>query len=112
MSARTQRRWIVLGQDGRHVTLGRAAPPSAEEIAAASKAMTAHGLAGWLATLDGDYLGRGRVTLAPVQSLAQLALKVEAQRVALDENTSAGCSTRRRPAPRSTRSRGQCAKRF
>lgn len=69
MSARTQRRWIVLGQDGRHVTLGRAAPPSAEEIAAASKAMTAHGLAGWLATLDGDYLGRGRVTLAPVQSI-------------------------------------------
>jgi hypothetical protein len=67
MSAGAQRRWIVLGQDGRHVTLGRAAPPSAEEIAAASKAMEAQGLAGWLATLDGNYWGRGRVTLAPVQ---------------------------------------------
>ncbi|MBU8541855.1 hypothetical protein [Falsiroseomonas tokyonensis] len=67
MSARTLRRWIVLGQDGRHVTLGRAAPPSAVEIAAASEAMAAQGLAGWIATLGGDYWGRGRVTLAPVQ---------------------------------------------
>ena len=67
MSARGERRWIVLGQDGRHVTLGRVTPPSAEEIAAASKAMEAQGLAGWIATLDGDYWGRGRVTLAPVQ---------------------------------------------
>jgi hypothetical protein len=67
MSARGERRWIVLGQDGRHVTLGRAAPPSAEEIAAASKAMETQGLAGWIATLDGDYWGRGRVTLAPLQ---------------------------------------------
>ena len=73
MSARAQRRWIVLGQDGRHVTLGRAAPPSAEEIAAASTAMAAQGLAGWLATLDGDYWGRGRVTLAPVQTIGTAA---------------------------------------
>lgn len=69
MSARTLRRWIVLGQDGRHVTLGRAAPPSAEEIAAASDALNRQGLAGWIATLDGDYWGRGRVTLAPVQTI-------------------------------------------
>jgi hypothetical protein len=73
VSARAQRRWIVLGQDGRHVTLGRAAPPSAEEIAAASKAMEAQGLAGWIATLDGDYWGRGRVTLAPVQIIGAAA---------------------------------------
>lgn len=73
MSARGERRWIVLGQDGRHVTLGRAAPPSAEEIAAASKAMEAQGLAGWLATLDGDYWGRRRVTLAPVQIIGAAA---------------------------------------
>jgi hypothetical protein len=73
MSARRERRWIVLGQDGRHVTLGRAAPPSAEEIAAASEAMAAQGLAGWLATLDGAYWGRGRVTLAPVQTIGAAA---------------------------------------
>ena len=29
--------------------------------------------AGWLATLDGDYWGRGRVTLAPVQTLGDSA---------------------------------------
>ena len=73
MSARTLRRWIVLGQDGRHVTLGRVAPPSAEEIAAASTAMAAQGLAGWIATLDGDYWGRGRVMLAPMQSIGAAA---------------------------------------
>ena len=67
MSARTQRRWIVLGQDGRHVTLGRAVSPTAKEIAAASDALSQQGLAGWIATLEGDYWGRGRVTLAPVQ---------------------------------------------
>ncbi|WP_135468401.1 hypothetical protein [Crenalkalicoccus roseus] len=73
MSARGERRWIVLGQDGRHVTLGRATSPSAEEIAAASKAMESQGLTGWIATLDGDYWGRGRVTLAPVQTIGAAA---------------------------------------
>jgi hypothetical protein len=67
MSARTQRRWIILAQDGRHVTMGRAAPPSAAEVEAAAAALAAQGLAGWLATLDGDYWGRGRVELAPMQ---------------------------------------------
>jgi hypothetical protein len=69
MSARGERRWIVLGQDGRHVTLGRATPPSTGEVAAAADALTRQGLAGWLATLDGAYWGRGRLVLAPVQSI-------------------------------------------
>ena len=67
MSARTQRRWIILAQDGRHVTLGRAAPPSAAEVEAAAAALATQGLAGWLATLEGDYWSRGRVELAPMQ---------------------------------------------
>lgn len=74
MSARPERRWIVLGQDGRYVTLGRAAPPSAEKIAAADDALAQQGLAGWLATLDGDYWGRGRVALAPVQIIGAAAV--------------------------------------
>ncbi len=74
MNARWERRWIVLGQDGRQVTLGREAPPSAEEIAAASDALAQQGLAGWLATLDGDYWGRGRVTLASVQLIGAAAV--------------------------------------
>ena len=64
-----ERRWIILAQDGRHVTMGRAAPPSEAEVEAAAAALTAQGFAGWLATLDGNYWSRRRVTLAPVQLL-------------------------------------------
>ena len=67
---RTERRWIVLGQDGRHVTLGRAAPPTDAEIEAAAAALAAQGIAGWLATRDGAYWSRRRVVLASVQILA------------------------------------------
>jgi hypothetical protein len=74
VSARRERRWIVLGQNGRHVTLGRAAPPSAEEITAARDALHRKGLAGWIATQDGDHWGRGRVTLAPVQVIGAAAM--------------------------------------
>jgi hypothetical protein len=73
MSARRERRWIVLAQDGRHVTLGRATPPSAAEIAAASDALHRQCLAGWIATQDGDYWGRRRVTLTPVQTIGAAA---------------------------------------
>lgn len=51
------------------MTLGRAAAPAAEEIATASDGLARQGLAGWIATLDGDYWGCGRVTLAPVQTI-------------------------------------------
>ena len=64
-----ERRWIILAQDGRHVTMGRAAPPSETEVEAAAAALVAQGLAGWLATLDGIYWSRRRLTLAPVQTL-------------------------------------------
>ena len=64
-----ERRWIILAQDGRHVTMGRAAPPSEAEGEAAAAALAAQGLAGWLATLDGNYWSRRRVALAPVQTL-------------------------------------------
>ncbi len=67
------RRWIIIAQDGRHVTMGRAAPPSEAEVEAAAAALTAQGLAGWLATLDGNYWSRRRVALAPVQMLGDSA---------------------------------------
>ena len=66
---RAERRWIILAQDGRHVTMGRAASPSEAEVEAAAAALAAKGLAGWLATLDGNYWSRRRVALAPVQML-------------------------------------------
>lgn len=71
--APASRSWIVLGQDGRHVTLGRAAPPTDDEIAAASATLAAQGLGGWIAMMDGGYWSRGSVTLAPAHSIGAAA---------------------------------------
>ena len=45
MQAETETRWIVLGTDGRHVSLGRTEPSEAA-IATASDALTAQQLSG------------------------------------------------------------------
>jgi hypothetical protein len=68
MRTETETRWIVLGTDGRHVSLGRTEPSEAE-IVTASDALAAQGLSGWLARMQGDYYSRGRVTLEPLQSI-------------------------------------------
>ena len=47
--------WIVLGADGRHVSIGRAREPDAEDLARMSEALAAAGQEGWLAVLYGDY---------------------------------------------------------
>lgn len=53
-----ERRWIVLGTDGRYVTLGRASDPSEEEVRGAEEALRTQGLAGWLAVMEGNpYVG-------------------------------------------------------
>jgi hypothetical protein len=68
MHAETETRWIVLGTDGRHVSLGRT-EPSEVEIATASDALAAQGLSGWLARMQGEYYSRARVTLEPLQRI-------------------------------------------
>ena len=68
MRIETEARWIVLGTDGRHVSLGRTEPSEAE-IATASDALAAQGLSGWLARLHGAYYSRGKVTLEPIQRI-------------------------------------------
>ncbi|MCA3413202.1 MAG: hypothetical protein INF84_01255 [Roseomonas sp.] len=68
MRIETETRWILLGTDGRHVSLGRA-EPSATEIATANDALAAQGLSGWLACMQGDYYSRGKVTLEPLQRI-------------------------------------------
>ncbi len=69
MSAGMQQRWIVLGADGRHMSLGRAAPPSEIEIIGVSDALAAQGLSGWLARMQGEYYSRGKVTVEPLQRI-------------------------------------------
>ena len=69
MSAGTEQRWIVLGADGRHVSLGRSEPSKAE-ITAASDALAAQGLSGWRARMQGDYYSRGKVMFEPLQRIS------------------------------------------
>ena len=68
MQTETESRWMVLGTDGRHVSLGRTEPSEAE-IATASDALAAQGLSGWLVRMQGDYYSRRRVTLEPLQRI-------------------------------------------
>ncbi|MCA3311101.1 MAG: hypothetical protein ING03_16855 [Roseomonas sp.] len=68
MHTETETRWIVLGTDGRHVSLGRT-EPSETEIASASDALAAQGLSGWLARLQGNYYNRVKVRLEPLQRI-------------------------------------------
>jgi hypothetical protein len=68
MHAETETRWILLSTDGRHVSLGRTEPSEAE-ITAASDALAAQGLSGWLARMQGDYYSRGKVTLEPLERI-------------------------------------------
>jgi hypothetical protein len=68
MSAGREQRWIVLGADGRHVSLGRTEPSEAE-VMVASDALAAQGLSGWLARMQGEYYSRGKVTLEPIQRI-------------------------------------------
>lgn len=49
-----ERRWVVIGEDGRYVTLGRASDPTPEEIGEAEAALEAQGLSGWLAVMQGN----------------------------------------------------------
>ena len=68
MSAGMPQRWIVLGADGRHVSLGRSEPSEAD-VLTASDALAAQGLSGWLARMQGDYYSRGCVMLEPIQRI-------------------------------------------
>ena len=68
MRTETETRWIVLGADGRHVSLGRAEPSEAE-VMAASDALAAQGISGWLARMHGEYYSRRKVTLEPLQRI-------------------------------------------
>jgi DNA-binding transcriptional MocR family regulator len=68
MHAETETRWMVLGTDGRHVSLGRAEPSEAE-VQTASDALAAQGLSGWLARMHGEYYSRRKVTLESLQRI-------------------------------------------
>jgi hypothetical protein len=64
-----ERRWLVVAEDGRHVTLGRHSDPSDDEIAEAGRRIDALGLAAWLVISEGGYYNRTKVTLMMVRSI-------------------------------------------
>jgi hypothetical protein len=72
-----ERRWIILGEDGRFVTLGRASDPSDDEIRDAEKALRDRGLAGWLAVMEGNPNTVAQPTLLMVRPLAEPASTFE-----------------------------------
>jgi hypothetical protein len=66
-----EKRWAIIGEDGRHVWLGRHSDPSEAEIANAEAALVKQGLAGFLAITEGDYWARrGRMGFVMVKPLA------------------------------------------
>jgi hypothetical protein len=71
MSAGVQQRWIVLGADGRHMSLGRATRAQRRrKCIAASDALAAQGLSGWLARMQGEYYSRGKIASNPSSASA------------------------------------------
>jgi len=65
-----ERRWIILADDGRHVTVGRHSDPCEDDIIRAGEALRAAGHGGWLAILEGVYYGDGPVTIMQVREIA------------------------------------------
>ena len=53
MHIETETRWILLGTDGRHVSLG-CTGPSEGEVLTTSNAHSVQWPSGWVAGLDGD----------------------------------------------------------
>lgn len=66
----TETRWMIVAADGRHVTLGRAAPPSDDEVMRCAGALVAQGIVGaWFVEMHGQYWDRRRVTLLPIRQI-------------------------------------------
>jgi hypothetical protein len=68
-SAALETRWIILGTDGRHISLGRHGDPSADEVERAEAALAAQDLCGWLALMKGGYYERERPSVMMVRAL-------------------------------------------
>ena len=96
-----ERRWIVLGQDGRHVTLGRHTDPTAEEIGHAGAGLRAAGIGGWLAVMEGVYYRScGGVSLMMVRELAPCRASWDEAVSALTDLRRAALKSSPSPAPR------------
>jgi hypothetical protein len=69
MSKYAETRYLIVAEDGRYVTLGRAYAPTPEEVEKCSEGLVKQGLGGWYAIMRGDYWGRREPTLEAVQEV-------------------------------------------
>jgi hypothetical protein len=69
MTRHAETRYLIIAEDGRHVTLGRAYAPTPEEIEKCSEGLAKQGLAGWYTIMRGDYWGRREPALEAVQEV-------------------------------------------
>ena len=67
----SDRRWVVLGADGRYVTLGRATDPTESEIRRVEEALRAQGAGGWLAIMSGSAYAKSTPDFMAVRPLAE-----------------------------------------
>ena len=70
MAAQPLTTWILLTPDGRHVSLSRAAEPTAAELVTFAPQLAAMGLGGWLVRMVGDYHGKRPVSLTMLREVA------------------------------------------
>lgn len=66
----SDRRWVILAEDGRYSTIGRASDPTDAEVEEAEDALRRQGLSGWLAVMSGSAYGSKMPSLMAVRSLA------------------------------------------
>jgi hypothetical protein len=66
-----EKRWLIVAEDGRHVTVGRDTDPSEREIEEAGLRLDGLGIAGWLVVSEGGYYTRGAVTLLMVRQVSR-----------------------------------------
>lgn len=67
-----EKRWLVVVQNGDHVTLGRHTDPSEAEIDEVVKQLENMGTSGWLVVSEGLYYGEGVVSLLNVRCLTKI----------------------------------------
>ena len=66
----SDRRWVIVSEDGRYTTIGRATDPTEEELRNAEDSMRRQGVAGWLAVMSGSAYGAELPSLMNVRPLA------------------------------------------
>lgn len=66
----SDRRWVLVAEDGRYSTMGRASNPTDAEVEEAEDALRRQGLSGWLAVMSGSAYGSKVPSLMAVRPLA------------------------------------------